>query len=191
MKRTPIKAWKILNSKYLLKNRWLIIRQDRCQLPNGQIINGYYVREDRDVATIFCLTADKKVVLNRQYKHGIKKVVLEIPAGMIEKGESAKKAALRELAEETGYQPKRIRLLAKLIVNPTINTNYNYIFLATGAKLGCGKVEDDPKEKIQNELVPLSKLETLIRTNKINVQWSIAAIYLVLDYLKRNNKLKN
>ena len=40
-----ILPWKILDTRYLIRDRWMTLRTDRCQLPNGTVIDGYYVRE--------------------------------------------------------------------------------------------------------------------------------------------------
>ena len=74
-----IKPWKILESKYLRKE----IRLDKCELPNGKIIEGV-VLEYGDWATIVALTKKQEVVMVRQYRHGAQRVILELPGGAME-----------------------------------------------------------------------------------------------------------
>src|SRR5687767_9986843 len=106
-----IKKWKVIHSSVILKNKWLTVRQDKCQLVNGSVINDYFVVEKPDVVAVFAITADDKVVLVRQYKHGIKKVLIELPGGYAGANEILEKAASRELVEETGYSaPKFIKI---------------------------------------------------------------------------------
>src|SRR3989344_2813222 len=69
-----------------------------------------------------------KVLMVKQYKYPIKKFTLEIPRGFIEKGESPKAAALRELEEETGYKAGRIVPMGKMYTIPGITTELSHIF---------------------------------------------------------------
>ena len=105
LSKKELKKWEILKSKRIIDNKYLKVRQDTVRLPDGTIYNDYYVREEKGWSAIFCLTEDGKVVLNRQYKHGIGEIVLELPAGRIEEGESPEESIKRELEEETGRYP--------------------------------------------------------------------------------------
>jgi len=67
----------------------------------------FYILESRDWINIIPLTDDHQVVMIRQYRHGSREVTLEIPGGLVDPGDTPKKAAVRELLEETGYQAKK------------------------------------------------------------------------------------
>ncbi|NQU99127.1 MAG: NUDIX hydrolase [Parcubacteria group bacterium] len=177
-----LKKWKILKSKYILKNKWLRIKQETCKLPNGDTINDYFVKESRGWAAIFALTSDKKVILNRQYKHGCREVVLELPAGGIDKNETPKQCIEREFLEETGYKVDKTEYLGKYIISPTTNTGYGHLFLGFGARK-ISEPENNPKEKIQVELVEIDKIVDIVKNKEIKVIPSIAFIYKALDAL--------
>jgi ADP-ribose pyrophosphatase len=87
------------------------------------------------------------VLLVTQYRHAAKKYTLEIPAGKIEKGETPKQAALREMREEIGYVGKLFPLL-QWYLSPGYNTELMYVFVATNLRKVIGGREnlDDDEE---------------------------------------------
>ncbi len=73
--------WTLLSSKYVVKDRWISVRADTYQMPNGRIIEPYYVLEYPTWVNVVALTKSKEVVLVKQYRPGIQKTVLELPCG--------------------------------------------------------------------------------------------------------------
>ena len=73
------------------------------ELPSGVVVEDYFVRESRGFCVVFALTPDENVLLVRQYKHGVGEIVTDLPAGVIDAGETPETCAVRELAEETGF----------------------------------------------------------------------------------------
>src|SRR5271165_6107479 len=97
-------GWQVVASEIAIETPHLRLRRDAIVLPGGQRIENYYVRESRGFSVIFAQDAAERVVLVRQYKHGIGREVLELPAGAIDPGETPIDCARRELEEETGYR---------------------------------------------------------------------------------------
>src|ERR1700753_1586705 len=108
-----IKPWKCLKSTEIFKTSFFRFRRDQCELPDGRVMPNYYVMEFPDWANIVPVTEDGRIVLVEQYRHAIGHVCLEIPGGSTDTKafEEPKKAALRELLEETGYVPDDVRLV--------------------------------------------------------------------------------
>ena len=80
---------------------------------------------------ILALTSSDEAVLIRQYRHGTRAIVTEIPGGMIDDGEQPIQAARRELQEETGFTAKTwVRTSERRKLNPAIQSNHCHMFLA-------------------------------------------------------------
>ncbi|PID58616.1 NUDIX hydrolase [candidate division KSB3 bacterium] len=179
-----MKPWKILRSRKAFEHRWYTVRQDCVELPDGRILDDYFVSVRPDVVLVLAVTEEHRVPLVRQYKHGVQKLLLELPGGFIEAGEGPVEAARRELAEETGYTAAEFHLLGKIHDNPTKDTNTDFLFLAAPAA-ATGRQCLDQYENIAVELRPLHELAELIISGEICVGNSISTIFLALECLKR------
>ncbi len=173
-----------MSSARVLENRWLIIRQDTCALPNGAVVDDYFVLVAPEVACVVALTADGQVVLVEQYKHGIGRPCLEIPGGAFEAAESDPLAvARRELREETGYVSDRWLPLGVLPISPSRTTEQMHLFAA----LDCAQVDGqhlDPQEEIIVHLRPLAEALALVRAGVIDAAPSVAGLLLAVAELR-------
>ena len=98
-----MKPWKLLDSEYLVDTPWLKVAKEKCDLPNGKVIDDFYTLWQPDWVMILARTKDCKWIMTKQYRHGSQAIELEFPAGMIDQGETPEEAAIRELQEECGY----------------------------------------------------------------------------------------
>ena len=98
-----MKPWKLLDSEFLVNAPWLKVAKEKCELPNGKVIDDFYTLWQPDWVLILARTTEGKWVMTEQYRHGTGKIALEFPAGIIDKGETPEEAAIRELQEECGY----------------------------------------------------------------------------------------
>lgn len=173
-------GWQVAASSYILESPYLRIRRDRIVLPDGTTIEDYYVRESRGYVIVFALTAQREVVLVRQYKHGIGKVLLELVAGAIDEGEEPLYTAIRELREETGYAASSVQHVRTFVTDPTSANTVAHLFFAKDAYV-CGDQELDVTEDIAVELVPLERLRDLLRSGEIDSMPHVGAMYSMLD----------
>jgi 8-oxo-dGTP pyrophosphatase MutT (NUDIX family) len=97
-----IKRWKTLDSRYLIRDRWMTLRADRCETAAGVVLDPYYVQEPEDWVQIVAFDVQDRILLTRQYRHGAGVISLELPCGTVELGETAAQAAARELLERRG-----------------------------------------------------------------------------------------
>lgn len=174
--------WKVLESKQLFSEPWFTVRKDICELPNGKKHESYYVLEYPDWATAFALTEDNRVLMVRQYRHGLGEVSTELPGGVIDKGETAAEAIARELKEETGYVFDSIEEIGKVAPNPATSTNYMHMFIAKGGR----KVSEqnlDATEDVQVLIHTVDELKQMLRENKIVQSLHCTTIFYALEKL--------
>ncbi len=177
----PIKKWKLLGSKTVFKNRWWNVVQETVELPDGSITDDYYVNRIKGGAGIFALTEDGKVVLNRQYKHGIREIVEELTIGQIDDEDAdPMEAAKRELLEETGYGGGSWEKLAVMTPNPTSSTSRIYLFLARGVRR-LQAPKRDPRESVETSLVTPKELWEKMMRRELSTDVSVALVTFAFE----------
>ena len=159
--------------------KWFKVRQDRVQLPDGKVIEDYYLWESEDVAMVVPITSEGKLVLVQQYKHGAGDIMIECPAGYLAENEDGESAARRELGEETGYEIKEMEPLGALINYPTKETGKLHVFAARVSKSG-EQNNLDPTENIQVLELPVDEVLQMISDGRIWATGTIAATFMAL-----------
>ena len=124
-------------------------------------------------AAILAFDEKGKIILVRQHRFP-RGYILEIPAGTLEKGESPKRCALREIQEETGYKAKGMTHLITYYPSVGYNTEAIHCFVASGLTQVKKKLDTD--EFITIKKMELSKLLKLIKSGKIIDSKTICAV---------------
>ena len=184
MNNTNKMKWEKLSSKYLVKEQWATLRVDTCRMPNGTLIDDYYVLEYPGWVNAVALTEDNQVILIKQYRHAAEEVILELPGGCIDPGENPEQAIIRELLEETGFQFESIERLCTLYANPSTSGNITTSYLAKGGK----KVQDqhlDGREEIEVLNVDLDELKRMAMENKFPQALHASAVFHALIHLNK------
>ena len=120
------------------------LRRDEVIEPSG-------VRATREVIThpgsvvVLPVLPDRRIILIRQYRHATRQFLWELVAGRMERGENPRRAAARELIEETGYRAKRFRVFLDIFPTPGFLEERMYILLAEGVTPGEAEPEEDEK----------------------------------------------
>lgn len=151
---------------------------------------GVRVRRDvvRHSGSVVVLAVDDqpgelRVLLEKQYRHAAGRFLYELPAGRIDPGESAIKAAKRELLEETGYSARSWKRILHFWASPGFVAEAMSIYLARDLKLGTAEPEDD--EVIEISMVPLRKAVSMIMRGEIQDAKTLAGL-LWLDHQQRS-----
>ncbi len=178
------RKWEVISSEYVLESPWYRLRRDACRLPDGTVVESYYVREHAGFSVTFAITPAYEVVFTRQYKHGIGDFVLELPGGMLEPGEDAAQCARREVEEETGFVAPQFELVAEFTTDPTSSTGRFSLFIARDA-VPTGSPRPEATEDVDTVLVPIDQVLDQVRSRHVRAQSQVASIYTALDHLGR------
>lgn len=158
--------WKILKSEYLFRQPWLTVRKDCVELPDGRQNPEFYILEYPDWVNVIAITDDGQFVMERQYRHGLGKTCFEIPAGVIEKGETPLEAARRELMEETGYGEGEWKEIMSVSGNSSTTNNISHCFVAKGVKKN-GTQHLDSTEDLEVVLLDRSQVWDLMVNDQV------------------------
>ena len=182
MAKSKAQKARILRSKIVYEGPVFGIRRDELVEPGG-------VRATREVIThsgsvvVLPVLADGRVVLIRQYRHAARTFLWELVAGRIDEGESPRKAAARELIEETGYRAKRFRIFLDFFPSPGFLEEKMYILLAEGVTEGVAQPEED--EKIESRAYDRKELEQMIQKRVIRDGKTIAGLLYYITFLSQ------
>lgn len=176
-------VWKTVSSREIADCRVFKVREDSSMRDDGAS-GTFFVMENPDWVNVVALTTDGEILLIKQFRHGSQTTVMEIPGGMIDKGEDASAAAKRELTEETGYATPKMIALGRSLPNPALQNNTIHHFIA----LDCTKdheVEFDEHESIATVLVPFKNVAKMVQNGEIEHSLAITALYFAEQYLKK------
>lgn len=179
------RPWKVLGYQQIVDTPYFKLRCEQVEVPDGPTIPDYYIIENRGWVGVVPLTEDGRFLINRQYKHGLGRVVLEFPAGGIDAHEiDPLETAHRELMEETGYSfsDEQAEFLAHMYSSPTNALTEIWWYLVRGVQQ-TSSPKDDPIEVIETQLVTPAELLALIHSGQFAVQGQISAAYMALEKL--------
>lgn len=168
--------WKILSSEYLFNRPWLTVRKDAVELPNGQVNDEFYVLEYPDWVNVIAKTEDGMYIMERQYRHGLGKSCYEIPAGVMEEGETPLEAAKRELLEETGYGDGEWMEILTVSGNTSTTNNMSHSFFASGVRKISGQ-NLDRTEDLEVVLFREDQVKDLMINNQITQSLMAAPLW--------------
>lgn len=188
MKNQP-DAWIRQQSNEIADCRVFKVREDLSRRASDGAEHKFFVIENPDWVNVIALTAKNEIVLIDQYRHGTEEIALEIPGGMVDRGEDAAIAAQRELLEETGYAAREMIFLGKSRPNTALQNNWQYHYLALDCELKSD-VKFDDHESVVTKLADFSEIPQLIESGKLNHSLMVAAFYylsLNAEFAARQN----
>ncbi|MEM2139556.1 NUDIX hydrolase [Nitrososphaera sp.] len=178
MKNAPA-GWKLKSSKKVYDNFYLKVYEDVLDLAGRDKL---YIRARRpDYSTIVPFSHDGRILTIKSYRHLVDSWQLEVPAGYIEKGETARHAAIRELEEETGYRAKKMVHVGSYTLDYSMFAQTGNVFAAYGIEKS-GRQNLGRMEKIEIEFVPIEKMKQMLLKGRILNAASIVALYQAIQY---------
>jgi len=183
-----IKKWKLLKvEKNVCNLKRMPIDQHVFVRPDGEIVS-WNVRANIGKVIVFGLTRRNEVILIKQFRHGINKIDLGLPAGGIGGHGTPLQYAKRELHEEAAYTSKKWIKLGVYATSAGNSQSRQHTFLALDCDFIGQKLEDN--EFIDVELVSLSKFKSVFKSGRMNDVGCVFGTYLALDYLREKKKLR-
>jgi ADP-ribose pyrophosphatase len=170
----------VLESRRVFSGRIIEVFSDRIRAPDGAEGIREVVRHP-GAAGIVAVLPGTRILLVEQYRYAIGRPLLEIPAGTLEKDESARACAERELREETGYRASRWRELVSFFPAPGTTDEVITVFLAEG--LEKGEASPEPDEGIALRTLALREALERVRTKRIRDAKTIVGLLLAADLL--------
>lgn len=155
-------------------------RYDTLRNPRTDEVFERLVLETPDWVNVVALTPERRLIVVKQFRFGTAQVTLEIPGGVIDRGEHHEAAARRELCEETGYTAARWSYLGSVEPNPAFHTNLCHHWLAEN----CQRTHDlalDSGEDIAIDTLELDLVRDMIHSGAIRHSLVITALARVLD----------
>jgi ADP-ribose pyrophosphatase len=129
-----------VSSEQVFEGKFLQARRDQVRLPDGRPgLREYVVRPG--AVMVIALLDDGQVVLERQYRYPVQRVMVEFPAGKLDPGETSLACAQRELQEETGYRAARWALAGQLHPAIAYSTEFIDIWFASGLVAGAQSLD--------------------------------------------------
>jgi ADP-ribose pyrophosphatase len=177
MKANPhVSPWQVLARQPLLDRLpWIAVWLERVRLPNGVVIDDYFRLSLRDWVAVFAVTADGRVPLVRQYRHGVGVALLELPAGYVDGDESPQAAAARELREEAGCTADSFTRLDSFSILPERSAMTMHLVLARGVRV-VGDPQLEATEALTVEWLALPDLAAAWRQGAITAAAHATAI---------------
>ena len=179
--QAKLKPWKTLSTEVAFETPWFKIQKQSLQTPTGATPT-FYIHDTNDSVMCVCVTNDRHVLVERQYRPAIKRVSVDYPAGKLEDDDrSIEEAMLRELKEETGYQTSSFRKIGIIDKDPSFSTTRMHIFLAQGGR--PGQDDQEETESIVSNFVPASKILQLIQSGELACAYCVCATFLAFREL--------
>ena len=194
MKPKHPKIWKCTDESTVADCKVFKVVKKHFKHPDGKS-GDFYINMSPDWVQVAALlktdkTDEPQVVIVNQFRFGVQKTSWEFPGGVSEKGETPVETAKRELLEETGYAGTRAKLLASYTPNPAIQNNRAHFVVIENCS-EKSQVSWDENEEIEMKIVPVSSLDSLIKSGKIHHGIAIDSVYFLQKYLEKKQKKHN
>jgi ADP-ribose pyrophosphatase len=167
--------FEIIGTKEIYKGRKIVVKRDTVKYPDGKE-HDYEVIHHHGSVVMVPVDKEGKIWLIDQYRPAIDQILLELPAGTIEKEEDPQVCALRELREEIGMTSDSIKKIGGFYIAPGYSNEYMHVYLATN--LREDPLPQDSGEFIQVQKYPAEEVYQMLAQGKIRDGKTVAAIAL-------------
>ena len=173
MKPLSETPWKTLSTKSVYQNKWISVREDLVEIPDGRTTI-YGVVTCNQCVGVLPFVDPHTVLLIKQYRYVARRVTWEMPTGGIHAGEAIETAAQRELAEETGYRAGRLTHVCTYHTSKSVMDETAHLFL--GADLAQAALPPDDTEFIEVRPFPFADALRMVLSGEIVDSMTIIAV---------------
>lgn len=167
-------TWTLLDESVVGAFSAFRVLRHTARSPRDGSVQRFDVVDRSDCVQVIAHAPDGRLIMVEQYRHGVQRVTLEFPAGVLDQGEDPVGGAIRELAEETGYRAAQGSVIGVADLDPSIETSRVHIVRLDDCRLN-GRQEQDAGEAIRVRLVGADDVDELIRAGAISHTAAIAA----------------
>jgi ADP-ribose pyrophosphatase len=174
---TP-ESWPVEATTTQFKSWLLSVRTDQVRFPDNHSAERIVASHPGAVAVV-ALDDEDRVLMIRQYRHPVGRLLWEIPAGLRDKeGEPLVQTAKRELTEETGYTAREWHVLTDYFTSPGFTTERLRVFLARGLQAAgdTGYVREHEEKFLEFDWVPLADAVRLVLAGKLHNSAAVTGI---------------
>lgn len=172
---------KTLSEKMIYNGKIITVHVDDIELPDGSRSIREIVEHSGGVC-VAAVTKKNELYFVRQYRYPYKKILLELPAGKLERGEDPLKAGIRELEEECGVIADEVVSMGTVYPTVAYCSEIIHLFAAKGLKKTSQHLDED--EFLAVEKIPLAEAVRMVMDGEISDSKTVALV------LKLNNLIK-
>ena len=171
---------KTIESEYIYRGKVINLRKDKIEQYNGSHHFREIVEHNGGVG-IVAIDKDNKVILVSQFRKPFDEVLVEIPAGKLEKGENPYDCAVRELEEETGFIPLKLELMTVIYASPGFSNEKLYIYFCNN--MVKGEVNFDEGENIVSQHMNFEEVLNKVCSGEIKDAKTVVGILMAKNYI--------
>ena len=177
--------WKTLDREVALDRQpYLRVVRESVEVAPGQVIPDFWQVILRDFSLVVPVMEDGRILMQRSYRHGPRRICLGFPGGFVDEGETPKAAALREMAEESALRPGQLLHLGSFIDNGNQRGCEGHYYLALGCRVE-GTRALDPAEAVEDCPMTTGEVEAALDDGCFGVAHYVTAWLLARRRLDR------
>jgi ADP-ribose pyrophosphatase len=167
-----------LASERIFEGKVFDVERDRVRMPNGREVTVDVVRHSRSVV-LLPVPEPRHIILIRQYRYAVNRMLWELPAGSVDPGEEPEAAARRECHEEIGQVPDTVVRLAAWFPTPGFCDEEMFFYRLSGLSTPTQAAAQDEDEDIEPRVFTVADARDMIRRGEIVDMKTVAGLTLL------------